>query len=351
MRFTISLFLLLWFVQSGFGATASTKRSADTPALNTPAPKSAAAQASDSPLGVIQSVGVSDSKDHQVVELKLSKDYEQQITYIYDPGVFSAILPKTKFDPKLKNIRVNNQFITNIRLRSENNRTIMEIRFADHGFDSVGKVTHLANFDHLSFMVFPKKPDPAAINGATSKTKAGATAPRSLDGLPPQTNTLDGPLPLQVGDLAPGLSNYAIMQMLAALALVLALIYGLLWAYNRYFVKKLNFKKGPYQIRLASTFHMGPKQKVVVLEINEMAFACSVSQQQISVIAQVDRGDFEQFMGARSLIAKDSVDFAALRDEYRKSRLHVTPESKPVEVPVSFAAELLDKVKRLKPID
>jgi len=331
MRLLLGLCLALWL---GQGSSAFAKE--QTPQV---------------PLAVITQVDVSESKDHQVIALQLSKDYEQSITYLYDPGVFSAILPKTKVGPKVKNIRVNNQFLDQIRLRSENNRTILEIRFADHAFSGVGKVTHLAEFDQLSFKVYPKKPDPSAINGVRKTVKSTAVGSAVTGTNPIGSQPEEKENPLEIGDLAPSIDNYDLIQMLVVLAIVLALIYSMLWAYNRYFVKKLNFRKGPYQIRVASTFHLGPKQKVVVLEINEMAFACSVSQQQISVIAQVDKGDFEQFMGSRGPIAQDSVDFASLRDEYRESRSRETPEPSPEEPKVSFATELLDKVKRLKPID
>jgi len=289
----------------------------------------------------VKSISLSKEDGFQSLLIRFSKAYDQQITYLYDPGMFSAILPASGFAPKLGTTRINNQFIQQIRLRHAGDRSILEIRFADDQFNSVGKVTHRLKSDSLTFLVYKKTPDPSVITGEF--TEQPKVAPKKAQ------DVVLKPADFPLGELSPNIGSFEIIQMLIVLALILLLIYSLLWAYNRFFLKNLNFKKGAYSIRLASTFHLGPKQKVVVLEINDMAFACSVSSQQMNVIAQVDAGSFQQFMKEKSG-GSESIDFARLREDYKQSQKVADPpqEGAPKK---NFAAELVERVKQLKPID
>lgn len=284
------------------------------------------------------------NEEFQQLQLVFKGDYAQSIGYLYDPGVFSAILPHSQFGKELARKRLNNAFVDLIRLRREGKNSILEVRFSDSAFSAAGKVTHEAQFETVTFKFFKERPEASMITG---------TSPSPLQSKPTEASADAQP----AGNLRPKASpalgemgTDTLIQALAALAVVLALIYGGLWAYNKFFLRKMSFKRGRYRINLASSFYLSPKQRVVVLEVNDMAFACGVTPNQIGVIAQVDKNEFSQFMGHRPQ-GQEAIDFGGLREEYRQSRTQPEPVVEPSAKPPSFAAELLDKVRKLKPIE
>lgn len=290
------------------------------------------------PDAVLRKIESKQTEERTEVQLTFLKDYSQSISYHYDPGVFTATLPHAQFGPDQENLRINNQFVEAVRLRQEGKNTLLEVRFADPKFDAVSKVSHQAEFEKLTFLLYKKTPSLELIGGPEPAPKEEPVkAP-----VPP---------PSSLGAEVPQMSTFELLQILIALAFVLALIYAALWTYNRFFLKNLNAKRGQYRIRMASSFHLSPKQKVVVLEVNDMAFACGVTPTQIGVIAQVDKGEFSRFMDSRTVGAKESVDFARLREEYRASRIAQEEAAQAPVQKANFAAELFEKVKKLKPID
>lgn len=281
-------------------------------------------------------------EEFQELRLTFKGDYAQSIGYLYDPGVFSAILPDSSFAEDLSRKRLNNTFVDLLRLRREGKNSILEVRYSDPAFSAAGKVTHEAQFEKVTFRLYKERPEASVIAGSA------VTPPLAGDASADEKPNLQ-PVP-KTGPALDELSTDTLIQTLAALALVLALIYLGLWAYNKFFLKKMSFKRGRYQINLASSFYLSPKQRVVVVEVNDMAFACGVTPQQIGVIAQVDKNDFSQFMGHRSA-AQEAIDFGQLREEYRQSRTQPEPVAQPTAKAPSFASELIDKVRKLKPID
>ena len=53
--------------------------------------------------------------------------------------------------------------------------------------------------------------------------------------------------------------------------------------------------------RQVSVFHLGPKQKVVVLEIRKQLFACGVTPQSISMLAKLDNERDQTYLNALDL--------------------------------------------------
>ena len=95
-------------------------------------------------------------EDRQSLEFTFGGDYSQSLSYLFDPGVFQMILPHASFDPKLAITRINNQFISELRLKQEGKNTIVEVRFADTNFDAAGKAIHQAQFEKLTLFLYKK---------------------------------------------------------------------------------------------------------------------------------------------------------------------------------------------------
>jgi flagellar protein FliO/FliZ len=78
-----------------------------------------------------------------------------------------------------------------------------------------------------------------------------------------------------------------LLTMIVALAIVLGLLYALVWAYNRFLSNRLPGRAGQYPIRHLGSYPVGPRQRVVVLDINGEVVACGVTPQHISFLARL----------------------------------------------------------------
>jgi flagellar biogenesis protein FliO len=76
------------------------------------------------------------------------------------------------------------------------------------------------------------------------------------------------------------------LTMVLALLFILVLIYLLAWAYNRFLATRFrSLQGGKVQIRVVSSYHLAPKQKVVVLDINGQLFACGMTPGAINLLS------------------------------------------------------------------
>lgn len=265
-----------------------------------------------------------DSRNELV--LSFDKDFVRPTSFLYETGLLQVILPKTKFVKELAHTRINDGFIKEIRLIPMGNNSILEVQFADSDFKPEGKVLDEAQFEFLRIFIH-KKPLAAA------KPKQESQSPFPLKEGTEQTEPIS--------------STAAIVQMLVALILVLGLLYLLVWIYNRYFLKRLNLNKGKYQIRMTNSIHLSNKQKIAIVEVNGMAFAVGISPGQMTLIGELEKkGATEQL---RKLGGKESIDFAAIRADYQlEQRQNAEERTLPTE---NFKDELIQKIKRMKPID
>jgi flagellar protein FliO/FliZ len=78
-----------------------------------------------------------------------------------------------------------------------------------------------------------------------------------------------------------------LLTMIVALAIVLGLLYAMVWAYNRFLGNRLPGRAGQYPIRHLGSYPVGPRQRVVVLDINGEVVACGVTPQNVSFLARL----------------------------------------------------------------
>ncbi len=86
------------------------------------------------------------------------------------------------------------------------------------------------------------------------------------------------------------------VTLVLSLLFILLLIYLLAYLYNRFLAGRFPTLQGKIKIRIVSTFHVAPKQKVVVLEINEKYFACGVTPTTINLLAELDHPGDQSFL-------------------------------------------------------
>jgi flagellar protein FliO/FliZ len=128
----------------------------------------------------------------------------------------------------------------------------------------------------------------AAILAQAERRLAGEGLPGGAPALPAQAPA--APAPLGQGDAPAAFEEgwlTTLLTMAVALAVVLGLLYGLVWAYNRFLGSKLGPRGGMYPIRHLGSFAVGPRQRIVILDINGEVIACGVTPQHISLVARL----------------------------------------------------------------
>ncbi|MEE3121285.1 MAG: flagellar biosynthetic protein FliO, partial [SAR324 cluster bacterium] len=86
------------------------------------------------------------------------------------------------------------------------------------------------------------------------------------------------------------------VTLVLSLLSVLLLIYLLALLYNRFLSGHFPALKGGQKIRMVSTYHVAPKQKIMVIQINEQYFACGVSPTSINLISELKDSEDQSFL-------------------------------------------------------
>ncbi len=87
-----------------------------------------------------------------------------------------------------------------------------------------------------------------------------------------------------------------LLMMVLALLFILFLIYLLAWSYNKFLSTRFRSPQNRVQIKVASTYHLAPKQKVVVLDMNGQLFACGITPTSINLISVLQDENDQSFL-------------------------------------------------------
>ena len=118
------------------------------------------------------------------------------------------------------------------------------------------------------------------------------------------------------------------LTLVLSLLFVLLLIYLIAYLYNRFFSGRFPSIQGAIRIKQVSSFHVGPKQKVIIFDKNNRKFACGVTPSTINLIAELEDETDQSFLHAINTDEKnDEIKIDQARANYLKTR-----ESDPQEV-------------------
>ena len=118
------------------------------------------------------------------------------------------------------------------------------------------------------------------------------------------------------------------LTLVLSLLFVLLLIYLIAYLYNRFFSGRFPSIQGAIRIKQVSSFHVGPKQKVIIFDMNNRKFACGVTPSTINLIAELEDETDQSFLHAINTDEKnDEIKIDQARANYLKTR-----ESDPQEV-------------------
>ncbi len=286
----------------------------------------------------IKSISIQSATEQENIQLFFEKPFFETTSQHFDSGLVRITFPNTNYEQSAETKHVNDRFIRIIRLYKEGNSSILEIQFADTGFQAIGKVSSDIDGQNLNIII---------------SKKTGPSEPSTSESLffpDTQANPQAKPLTFSNELLEDNNITVNIIKMLLAVAAILIFFYSILWVYNKFFVSRFSFKKGSHTIKMVTSYHLSPKQKIVVLDVDHTTFACGVTSNNISLIGEIKDKSFHNYLSRLKPDYDKGIDFTRLRTQYLESKIAKSNEDS-LNPKAPFASELLSKVKKLKPID
>jgi len=143
-------------------------------------------------------------------------------------------------------------------------------------------------------------------------------------------NSNDDSLLKNAGDYLPIASeNWTVTMLTLVLSLlfVLLLIFLIAYLYNRFFSGRFPSIQGAIRIKQVSSFHVGPKQKVIILDMNNRKFACGVTASSINLIAELEDETDQSFLHVINTDGKsDEIKIDQARAEFIKTNRESDPQ-------------------------
>ena len=137
-------------------------------------------------------------------------------------------------------------------------------------------------------------------------------------------NSNDDALLKNAGDYLPIANEdwtVTMLTLVLSLLFVLLLIYLIAYLYNRFFRGRFPSIQGAIRIKQVSSFHVGPKQKVIILDMNNRKFACGVTPSSINLIAELEDETDQSFLHVINTDGKnDEIKIDQARANFLKTR-------------------------------
>ena len=138
------------------------------------------------------------------------------------------------------------------------------------------------------------------------------------------SNTAEDSLLENAGNFLPIANDdwtVTMLTLVLSLLFVLLLIFLIAYLYNRFFSGKFPSIQGSIRIKQVSSFHVGPKQKVIILDMNNRKYACGVTPTSINLIAELEDETDQTFLHAINTDEKnDEIKIDQARAKYLKKR-------------------------------
>jgi flagellar protein FliO/FliZ len=317
----------------------------------------------------LEGIRVTVAGGREVMQLTFSAPVEAPPIQEHQPGAFrlrfsatGSSLPSSQFQIKeqstIQDYRVvRNQYATTVTVTLRDPRQNLEGQLIFERDGSVMRVILPA--------VGPASPsaaDQAILAQAERRLAGGPPAGRTESPAPPPAAAQQAP-PLGKADQPAAFEENwlgTLLTMIVALAIVLGLLYALVWAYNRFLASRVAGRGGVYPIRHLGSYAVGPRQRVVVLDINGEVVACGVTPQHVSFLARL--GASRQAAPPKpapvpagssdALAAGPAMPRAAMSQDAMAAPNPAAPEGAakdPAKDPVhTFAETLKEKVRSLK---
>jgi flagellar protein FliO/FliZ len=128
------------------------------------------------------------------------------------------------------------------------------------------------------------KPVPAQAASAPLAAPTVAVAPVSA------SKAAAADAPLAQGGMSENDFFVTLATMIGALAIILLVLYGALYVYKRFLSDRITRFTGGVAFKQIASFAVGPRQRIVILEINGEMIACGVTPSQITFLTRLSGG-------------------------------------------------------------
>ncbi len=254
----------------------------------------------------LQDIQVTSAEQYERIELFFEKnlttapiiDFEQGLVFLRLPSV-SMETPIRQFDfPKSKLIRT-------IRTRKNAHSTSLEIVFHSRNLSlrrsldvkTVGQRL-LIDLNRQMIAILPE--ESVAENNISSEIEQRLRESDSFSSPIPQ----DSQAALALADKEPALVTLpeedwlmTLLTFILSLFLIFSVLILLLYLYKKLLSGRFPAIQGKFKIQTVSTFHISPRQKILVLEVNRQYFACAVTANNITFLAEVRDKQDQSFLG------------------------------------------------------
>lgn len=314
---------------------------------------------------LLENIKVSEVDGQEIVRFSFSEPYDGVPLEEHGRGTMSLGFSGTGSSTPVRNFRVrDSKIFQDIRVMQNKYSTTVSFNLKDPKSTLKTRLVFDRENNTLRMRVSPatgrqveRGAKPAAeesLLSQMSRTIAGAEAPAGPGG---KFENPPPPVPTAVETDAQPLGMYegvgwlGTMAMLGiSLAAIVGGLYIVLYLYRRIFGARLAGSAEGYPIRLISSFHLGPKQRVIVLDINGEVVACGVTASQISLITRLGGANQAQRKASAGRPNKTPSTGSARTAAGTSAR--PATQSRPANLdPVQqFAEALKDKVGSMKRI-
>ncbi|MBF0287410.1 MAG: flagellar biosynthetic protein FliO [SAR324 cluster bacterium] len=265
---------------------------------------------------VLQDVKVVSMDPHESIKLLFKNNFEGSPIIDFDPGLIYVRLTSTTMDTTARQFVFpkSNPIIKTIRATQNQTSTLLEIILHSRNFSLKNKIKVvtdgqylLLNLDRQGLNVpseqsVAKTEIAAELENRLREGEQMSAAQEEPEG-PVDLADEDPPLVVQPADSW----TMTLITLILSLLFLLLLLMGMLYVYNKFVSGRFPALQGKFKIRIVSTFHISPKQKIIVLEVNEQHFACGVTSNNISFLTEV-KGERDQSFLKNISFAKENMD-------------------------------------------
>lgn len=250
---------------------------------------------------VLEDIRVYSAKELEVVQFQFSQPYEGLPGQEHRNGVLALNFLSVGSKEPVRSFRVSDsQVLQEIRIVQNRYSTTVTLTLRDAQASLQNRIAFTPDGNRLRMAIQPRAAT-TANGGATSDAEllrqmeqviAGREARMTAEPTPADSAAVadaarnDGePAPLGGFQGVSWLPTMA--TMLLALAIITGLLYGVVFVYNRLLGRRFSGDGGGYAIRLLASHHIGPKHRIVVVDINGEQLACGVTPTQITLLGRL----------------------------------------------------------------
>lgn len=299
----------------------------------------------------LEEIKVFAGREGESLRLKFSTRYDGQPRATHSPGEFRLNFSATGSKVPVPNVRITEgKLFSGFRVGQNRSSTDLTVELRDPKATLRNRLSFSKNNEILIVRVLPPPPPPEAERELrTEMTRRiageGAVVPPAEGAAQLAKKEAE---PLALGGFQ-GIDWFPTMfTMVFGLGVIVLGLYLVMFVYNRFVAARFNPKGTTHNVRQLASFHIGPKQRIVVLDINGDLLACGVTPSQITFLTRLEgRSPRSRPSPSNPAAPKNGPASGAAPGGGGQRPAAVPKEEDPVQ---KFAQVLKDKVRSLKRI-